>query len=169
MKLGLTFVLACLSLFPIATSAADKAGQTRPDTENTFVLQNPTIRKSPYSRGMTRGALAESSRISAQRSIRLHPHTRRPYVLPKQLQKTYPNNDNDTRTAKLEGLARTLFVAAPLLKENPDLTLNGIRVADYYRHQLVSLSDSTSKHYIPHRTGWPEPDTAWSSARSPYP
>jgi len=32
MKLGLTFVLACLSLFPIATSAADKAGQTRPDT-----------------------------------------------------------------------------------------------------------------------------------------
>ncbi len=74
---------------------------------------------------------------------------------PKQLQKTYPNNDNDTRTAKLEGLARTLFVAAPLLKENPDLTLNGIRVADYYRHQLVSLSDSTSKHYIPHRTGGP--------------
>lgn len=46
-------------------------------------------------------------------------------------------------------------MAAPLLKENPDLTLNGIRVADYYRHQLVSLSDSTSKHYIPHRTGGP--------------
>ncbi len=78
-----------------------------------------------------------------------------PMYFPKQLQKTYPNNDNDTRTAKLEGLARTLFVAAPLLKENPDLTLNGIRVADYYRHQLVSLSDSTSKHYIPHRTGGP--------------
>ena len=38
---------------------------------------------------------------------------------PQAAQKTYPNNDNDTRTAKLEGLARTLFVAAPLLRRTP--------------------------------------------------
>ncbi|WP_304466542.1 DUF2264 domain-containing protein, partial [uncultured Muribaculum sp.] len=154
MKLGLTFVLACLSLFPIATSAADKAGQTRPDTENTFVLQNPDYQKSPYS-GMTRAHWLKAAEYLLNGAFGYIHTLDDPMYFPKQLQKTYPNNDNDTRTAKLEGLARTLFVAAPLLKENPDLTLNGIRVADYYRHQLVSLSDSTSKHYIPHRTGGP--------------
>lgn len=154
MKLGLTFVLACLSLFPIATSAADKAGQTLPDTENTFVLQNPDYQKSPYS-GMTRAHWLKAAEYLLNGAFGYIHTLDDPMYFPKQLQKTYPNNDNDTRTAKLEGLARTLFVAAPLLKENPDLTLNGIRVADYYRHQLVSLSDSTSKHYIPHRTGGP--------------
>lgn len=154
MNLGLTFVLACLSLFPIATSAADKAGQTRPDTENTFVFQNPDYQKSPYS-GMTRAHWLKAAEYLLNGAFGYIHTLDDPMYFPKQLQKTYPNNDNDTRTAKLEGLARTLFVAAPLLKENPDLTLNGIRVADYYRHQLVSLSDSTSKHYIPHRTGGP--------------
>lgn len=154
MKLGLTFVLACLSLFPLATSAADKAGQTLPDTENTFVLQNPDYQKSPYS-GMTRAHWLKAAEYLLNGAFGYIHTLDDPMYFPKQLQKTYPNNDNDTRTAKLEGLARTLFVAAPLLKENPDLTLNGIRVADYYRHQLVSLSDSTSKHYIPHRTGGP--------------
>ena len=154
MKLGLTFVLACLSLFPIATSAADKAWQTRPDTENTFVLQNPDYQKSPYS-GITRAHWLKAAEYLLNGAFGYIHTLDDPMYFPKQLQKTYPNNDNDTRTAKLEGLARTLFVAAPLLKENPDLTLNGIRVADYYRHQLVSLSDSTSKHYIPHRTGGP--------------
>lgn len=154
MKLELTFVLACLSLFPLATSAADKAGQTLPDTENTFVLQNPDYQKSPYS-GMTRAHWLKAAEYLLNGAFGYIHTLDDPMYFPKQLQKTYPNNDNDTRTAKLEGLARTLFVAAPLLKENPDLTLNGIRVADYYRHQLVSLSDSTSKHYIPHRTGGP--------------
>lgn len=146
--------MACLSLFPIATSAADKAGQTLPDTENTFVLQNPDYQKSPYS-GMTRAHWLKAAEYLLNGAFGYIHTLDDPMYFPKQLQKTYPNNDNDTRTAKLEGLARTLFVAAPLLKENPDLTLNGIRVADYYRHQLVSLSDSTSKHYIPHRTGGP--------------
>ena len=146
--------MACLSLFPIATSAADKAGQIRPDTENTFVLQNPDYQKSPYS-GMTRAHWLKAAEYLLNGAFGYIHTLDDPMYFPKQLQKTYPNNDNDTRTAKLEGLARTLFVAAPLLKENPDLTLNGIRVADYYRHQLVSLSDSTSKHYIPHRTGGP--------------
>ncbi|WP_304633385.1 DUF2264 domain-containing protein, partial [uncultured Muribaculum sp.] len=114
----------------------------------------PDYQKSPYS-GMTRAHWLKAAEYLLNGAFGYIHTLDDPMYFPKQLQKTYPNNDNDTRTAKLEGLARTLFVAAPLLKENPDLTLNGIRVADYYRHQLVSLSDSTSKHYIPHRTGGP--------------
>ena len=33
--------------------------------------------------------------------------------------------------------------------------MNGIKVADYYRHQLVNLSNPKSKSYIPHRKGGP--------------
>ena len=71
-----------------------------------------------------------------------------PMYFPKQFDKTYPNNDGQIPTAKLEGFCRTLFLAAPLLKENPDLTLNGIKVADYYRHQLLCLINPKSPSYI---------------------
>lgn len=60
---------------------------------------------------------------------------------PKQLDKTYPRNTGEIPVAKLEGLARTLFVAAPLLKDNPELEMNGIKVADYYRYQLINISN----------------------------
>lgn len=78
-----------------------------------------------------------------------------PMYFPKQLEKTYPKNDGQIPVAKLEGLARTLFIAAPLLKNNPDLMMNGIKVADYYRHQLASISNPESDNYIPHRKGGP--------------
>ncbi len=33
--------------------------------------------------------------------------------------------------------------------------MNGIRVADYYRHQLVGISNPKSPSFIPHRKGGP--------------
>lgn len=54
-------------------------------------------------------------------------------------------------TEKLEGLSRTLFAASVLLRENPQLTINNIKVADYYRHQLVKLTKPDSNTFIPHR------------------
>lgn len=86
MKLGLTFVLACLSLFPIATSAADKAGQTRPDTENTFVLQNPDYQKSPYS-GMTRAHWLKAAEYLLNGAFGYIHTLDDPMYFPKQLQK----------------------------------------------------------------------------------
>ena len=71
-----------------------------------------------------------------------------PMQFPKQPGKSYPRNEGQVPTEKLEGLCRTLFMAAPLLKENPGLTLNGIKVADYYRHQLGRLVDPSSDTYI---------------------
>ncbi len=74
-----------------------------------------------------------------------------PMKFPKQHDKTYPHSEDQVPTEKLEGLCRTLFVAAPLLKEKPDLVLNNIRVADYYRHQIVSLINPESPAFIKHR------------------
>jgi len=53
-----------------------------------------------------------------------------------------------TAVEKLEGLSRTLFGASVLLKEDPDLKINGIKIADYYRHHLVELTNPDSPIYI---------------------
>lgn len=67
---------------------------------------------------------------------------------PKQAGKSYPHDERRVPTEKLEGLCRTLFVAAPLLKEKPDINLNGINVADYYRYQITQLVNPESPSYI---------------------
>lgn len=71
-----------------------------------------------------------------------------PMQFPKQPGKSYPRTASQVPTEKLEGLCRTLFMAAPLLKESPGLTLNGVKVGDYYRHQLALLVDPASPSYI---------------------
>lgn len=146
--------------FPAVAFVASLCGVAEPvmasaaSGTNVFEVNDPDFVKSPLT-GMTRKHWLEAGEYLLSGAFSYIHTLDDPMYFPKQLEKTYPRNDNDTKVAKLEGLARTLFVAAPLLKENPDLTLNGIKVADYYRHQLVSLSDSTSKHYVAHRTGGP--------------
>ncbi len=45
-------------------------------------------------------------------------------------------------------MARTFNIAAPLLLDDPDLTLNGIRVADDYKRQLLKLTDPDCSYFI---------------------
>lgn len=71
-----------------------------------------------------------------------------PMKFPKQPGKSYPQDGKPNSTEKLEGLCRTMFIAAPLLKEDPLLTINNIPVGDYYRHQLAKLVDPSSDTYI---------------------
>lgn len=120
--------------------------------ENTFTVQQPDYQKSPYT-GMTRRHWIQAGEYLLKGAFDyIHTLDDQMYF-PKQLDKTYPQNEGQIPVAKLEGLARTLFVAAPLLKENPELVMNGIKVADYYRHQLISISNPQSASYIPHRKG----------------
>ena len=69
-------------------------------------------------------------------------------AFPKQPGKSYPKDGVHTPTEMLEGLCRTLFIATPLLKEDPSLVLNNIKVADYYRYQIGKLLDTASATYI---------------------
>lgn len=119
-----------------------------------FKVNNPDFVRSPYT-GMTRQHWIEAGEYLLKGAFSYIHCLDDQMYFPKQLEKTYPRNEGQIPVAKLEGLARTLFIAAPLLKNNPGLTINGIRVADYYRHQLVGLTDPNSKSYIAHRTGGP--------------
>ena len=122
--------------------------------ENTFTVQQPDYQKSPYT-GMTRHHWIQAGEYLLRGAFNYIHSLDDQMYFPKQLDKTYPKNEGQIPVAKLEGLARTLFVAAPLLKENPELEMNGVKVADYYRHQLINISNPKSKSFISHRQGGP--------------
>lgn len=118
--------------------------------EPTFTIPTPNYKVSPYT-GLDRQGWIDAAEYLLDGAFTYIRDIDDPMYFPKQFDKTYPNNPGQIPTAKLEGFCRTLFLAAPLLRENPDLTLNGIKVADYYRHQLLNLINPNSPSYIKHR------------------
>lgn len=111
-----------------------------------FSVKNPDFKKSPLT-GMTRRHWIEAAEYLLDGAFGYIDTITDPMYFPKQLDKTYPRDSYNVKVAKLEGLARTFFLAAPLLRENPDLTLNGIKVADYYRHHILGLIDPKSYNF----------------------
>lgn len=116
-------------------------------TQEVFSLNNPDRKLSPYT-GMTRQHWKDAAQYLLNGAFSYINKLDDPMQFPKEPGKSYPRNPGQVPTEKLEGLCRTLFIAAPLLRENPSLTVNGIRVADYYRYQIGLLVDSTSPSYI---------------------
>lgn len=133
--LGICMLVNIQSAFPV-------------DSKNSvFEINQPDFELSPYT-GMTRKHWMDAAHYLLEGAFSYIHNLDDPMKFPKQLDKTYPRNESAVATEKLEGLCRTLFVAAPLLKENPDLKINGIGVADYYRHQIIRLTDPASDTYI---------------------
>jgi hypothetical protein len=112
-----------------------------------FSLNQPDYKLSPFT-GMTRQHWKEAALYMLKGAFSYIHQLDDPMRFPKQEGKSYPHNDTQIPTEKLEGLCRTLFVAAPLLKDNPKLEINGISVADYYRHQITELINPLSSSYI---------------------
>ncbi len=133
------------SLLLLCLSCADKSAQA--ENNNIFVIQNPDYHLSPLT-GMTRKHWVDAARYLLEGAFSYIHTLDDPMKFPKQEGVSYPRTEEQVPTEKLEGLCRTLFVAMPLLREDPDLTLNNIRVADYYRYQLLQLIDPESPSYI---------------------
>ena len=152
-KVILFIVLVIIQLSVVHTVTAKVAEPTH-SIEKTFTIPQPDYQLSPYT-GMTRQGWIDAATYLLDGAFTYIRTIDDPMYFPKQFDKTYPNNEGQVPTAKLEGFCRTLFLAAPLLKENPDLVLNGIKVAEYYRHQLLNLINPASPSYIRHRNGGP--------------
>ena len=112
-----------------------------------FQVDKPNYKLSPHT-GMTRDHWVQAAEYVLEGAFSYVHSLDDPMKFPKQPGKSYPKDERRVPTEKLEGLCRTLFVAAPLLKENPGLKLNGIKVGDYYRHQILKLIDPDSPSYI---------------------
>jgi hypothetical protein len=112
-----------------------------------FEVKQPDKKRSPFT-GMTRRHWQDAARYLLTGAFSYVRTLDDPMQFPKQPGKSYPRSTGQVPTEKLEGLCRTLFMAAPLLKEDPSLTLNGVKVGDYYRHQIALLVDPASPGYI---------------------
>lgn len=146
MKNSLKGLLFAFFTITSIASYAQVATPTR-QIDQTFTIPTPDYKLSPYT-GMNRQGWIDAATYLLDGAFTYIRNIDDPMYFPKQFDKTYPNNPGQIPTAKLEGFCRTLFLAAPLLKENPELTLNGIKVADYYRHQLLNLINPESPSYI---------------------
>lgn len=119
-----------------------------------FIIVQPDYKLSPLT-GMTRQHWLDAATYLLDGAFSYIHTPDDPMHFPKQPGKSYPTDGKPNKTENLEGLCRTMFVAIPLLKENPDLVLNGIKVGDYYRQQLRNMSDPSKPGYIQHLKGGP--------------
>jgi hypothetical protein len=120
------------------------------EKSNVFTIKNPDYKISPHT-GMTREHWKDAGLYLLEGAFSYVNKLDDPMKFPKQAGKSYPKDGGDNNTEKLEGLCRTLFIAAPLLKENPNLKINNINVAEYYRYQIGKLIDPKSDTYITRR------------------
>lgn len=125
--------------------------QQKATTNEAFQIVNPDYKLSPYT-GMTKQHWKDAAMYLLEGAFSYVHSLDDPMKFPKQEGKSYPVNEAQVSTEKLEGLCRTLFIASPLLKENPELVINNIKVADYYRCQIAKLTDPASASYIEPRS-----------------
>jgi len=118
----------------------------------TFEVVNPDTKLSPFT-GMTREHWKQAAEYLLNTAFQYVNDVKDPFDLPKQAGKSYPRDEGGVPTSRMEALCRTMFLAGPLLKENPDLTLHGVKVGDYYRYQLASFLQPGSPIYLPEKRG----------------
>lgn len=121
--------------------------QQKQAVNDVFQIVNPNTDLSPYT-GMTKQHWRDAALYLLNGAFTYIHTLDDPMKFPKQEGKSYPLDEAKVPTEKLEGLCRTLFIASPLLKENPSLVLNNIKVADYYRYQIGKLIDPASPSFI---------------------
>ena len=154
MKIAFSKMPKGLLLFVFLVSLNANASLSQAKNDSVFHLVKPDYQLSPLT-GMTRQHWMDAATYLLDGAFSYIHTLDDPMRFPKQPGKSYPTDGKFNKTENLEGLCRTMFVAIPLLKENPDLVLNGIKVGDYYRQQLRNMSDPSKSGYIQHLKGGP--------------
>ncbi len=143
-------LLAIIVLTSLNAFNADSVNKIPMAGQSKFVPQNKDFTLSPNT-GITRKHWQDAALYMLQGAFGYINKLDDPMKFPKQPGVSYPRKDDQIPTEKLEGLCRTLFVAVPLLKENPELEIRSINVADYYRYQIGLLINPESPSFIKHR------------------
>ena len=154
MKIAFSKMTKGLLLFVFLVSLNANPSLSQAKNDSVFHLVKPDYQLSPLT-GMTRQHWMDAATNLLDGAFSYIHTLDDPMRFPKQPGKSYPTDGKFNKTENLEGLCRTMFVAIPLLKENPDLVLNGIKVGDYYRQQLRNMSDPSKSGYIQHLKGGP--------------
>ena len=110
---------------------------------------------SPYT-GLTRDSWIEAGKYLLEGIFQNITNIEDPIVFTRnETQITYPHIDASAKkqeaermAERFEGLARSLFIAAPLIRDNPMLKINGINILEYYKKHIISCCDKHNALYV---------------------
>ena len=109
--------------------------------KNAYSVDQPDFELSPFT-GMTRKHYIDCGRYVLERAFTHVKSFDQPIVFPTiPGSKTYPQpNDPDWRyrSHEWEALERTFTVAGPLMHVNPEISIRGIKLRDYYKRHLYN-------------------------------
>lgn len=109
-----------------------------------FIPADPDYTLSPYT-GMSRKHWIAAAKYILEGVFKNIPSFSAPVVLPREeTDITYPHRDSSGNRLKLErmaeifeGLTRTMFIAAPLIRDDPETKICGFNLRDYYSEQIL--------------------------------
>ena len=105
-----------------------------------FQVEDPDFRLSPHT-GMTKKHYIELARYLLERAFKYVDSIETPLSFPIIPGKTYPQPnapDWRYRSAEFEALERTFTLAGPLIHNDPETTINNIKLRDYYCLQFYN-------------------------------
>jgi len=120
-----------------------------------FVPKTLDFDLSPYT-GLTRESWLEAGKYLLEGIFQHIDDFQKPVVVPrKETEITYPHLkaaarvQETQRTAEVfEGLARSFFIAAPLISNCPDLEICGYSMAEYYKNQVLRVCTKGDVLYV---------------------
>ena len=96
--------------------------------------------RSPYT-GLTRQSWIEAATYLLTGIFKNIPDFDSPVLMPRyDTEITYPNKNSPAHKVQaeyFEGLARSLFLAAPVIHAEPDLVIEGFPIREYYKKQIL--------------------------------
>ncbi|WP_160690974.1 DUF2264 domain-containing protein [Clostridium sp. C2-6-12] len=110
---------------------------------------------SPYT-GLTRESWIEAGEYLLTGVFQNIKSFEDPIVMPrKETEVTYPHKNSSSDLYELEikaeifeGLARSFFIAAPLIHNNPELTICNYNIRDYYKKQVLRACIKGDTNYV---------------------
>lgn len=115
------------------------------------MLQEPDYQKSPYT-GMERQHWIDAAKYLLHGVFRHVKDMDAPVLVPRYEENiTYPNQSTPEWKKKaeiFEGLARSFFIAAPLLVNEPDVIVSGIPLREYYQKQVLLACTPGADNYV---------------------
>ncbi|MBP3544559.1 MAG: DUF2264 domain-containing protein, partial [Lachnospiraceae bacterium] len=126
---------------------------------------------SPYT-GLTRQSWIEAGIYLMEGIFQHIKDFEDPIVMPrKETEITYPHlkaskeQQAVERKAEIfEGLTRSMFIAAPLIHDNPELTVCGYKLREYYKNQILRICMPKDEMFI----GYYEDQQRISGTKDPF-
>ena len=122
---------------------------------------------SPYT-GLTRESWIEAAKYLLTGIFQHIPSMEAPVIVPrKETEISYPREDSpisQRRAEYFEGLARSFFIAAPLIHDDPKLEICGYSMLEYYKQQVLRSCTKGDANYV----GSYEQLREWNETEDPF-